>query len=48
MSWERFRCITDCKKYPKECISENLFIETADVMVNEGLESFLVNYRTKS
>lgn len=36
MSWERFRCITDCKRYPKECISENLFMETADVMVNEG------------
>lgn len=36
MSWERFRCIIDCKKYPKECISENLIMETADVMVNEG------------
>lgn len=20
MSWERFRCITDCEKYPDECI----------------------------
>lgn len=20
MSWERFRCITDCDKYPDECI----------------------------
>lgn len=36
MSWERFRCITDCKKYPKECISENLIMEHADAMVNEG------------
>ncbi|CRK86297.1 CLUMA_CG000061, isoform A [Clunio marinus] len=36
MTWERFRCITDCEKYPKECISENLIMETADVMVSEG------------
>lgn len=36
MSWERFRCITDCDKYPNECISERLFIEMADIMVNEG------------
>ncbi|XP_070507518.1 alpha-N-acetylgalactosaminidase-like [Chironomus tepperi] len=36
MSWERFRCITDCDKYPDECISERLFIEMADIMVNEG------------
>lgn len=37
MAWERFRCITDCKKYPKECISENLIMEMADAMVDEGL-----------
>ena len=36
MSWERFRCITDCKKYPDECISEQLFKRTADLMVSEG------------
>lgn len=36
MSWERFRCITDCDKYPDECISERLFIEMADIMVKEG------------
>jgi len=36
MSWERFRCITDCKTYPKECISENLIVEMADIMVKEG------------
>lgn len=37
MTWERFRCITDCEKYPKECISENLIMETADIMASEGL-----------
>lgn len=36
MSWERFRCITDCKRWPKECISENLFMEMADIMAEEG------------
>ncbi|CAH0696001.1 unnamed protein product [Spodoptera exigua] len=36
LTWERFRCITDCKKYPNECISENLIKRTADLMVNEG------------
>lgn len=40
MSWERFRCITDCAKHPKECISENLIMEMADIMVDEGLERF--------
>ncbi|EDV37725.1 uncharacterized protein Dana_GF11268, isoform B [Drosophila ananassae] len=36
MSWERFRCITDCKLYPNECISENLFSRHADLLVSEG------------
>ncbi|XP_075168178.1 alpha-N-acetylgalactosaminidase isoform X2 [Haematobia irritans] len=36
MHWERFRCITDCKKYPDECISENLFKRTTDLLVDEG------------
>ncbi|XP_055613035.1 alpha-N-acetylgalactosaminidase-like [Uranotaenia lowii] len=36
MTWERFRCITDCKKYPDECISEQLIKRTADLMVSEG------------
>lgn len=36
MSWERFRCITDCDKYPDDCISERLFMEMADVMVRDG------------
>uniref|UniRef100_A0A182QQ15 Alpha-galactosidase n=1 Tax=Anopheles farauti TaxID=69004 RepID=A0A182QQ15_9DIPT len=36
MSWERYRCITDCKKYPDECISEKLFKRMADLMVSEG------------
>ncbi|CAK1553004.1 unnamed protein product [Leptosia nina] len=36
LTWQRFRCITDCKKYPDECISEALIHRTADKMVSEG------------
>jgi len=36
MSWERYRCITDCKTYPDECISENLFKRAADKMASDG------------
>ncbi|KAG7301629.1 hypothetical protein JYU34_014606 [Plutella xylostella] len=36
LTWERYRCITDCKKYPDECISEALIKRTADLMVSEG------------
>ncbi|CAB0005315.1 unnamed protein product [Nesidiocoris tenuis] len=36
MTWQRFRCITDCAKYPDECISERLIKRTADLMVEKG------------
>ncbi|XP_072943058.1 alpha-N-acetylgalactosaminidase-like isoform X2 [Epargyreus clarus] len=36
LSWQRFRCITDCKKYPNECISEDLIQRQALLMVSEG------------
>ncbi|XP_067000152.2 alpha-N-acetylgalactosaminidase isoform X2 [Anabrus simplex] len=36
MTWERFRCETNCKDYPDECISEKLIRDTADMMVSEG------------
>ncbi|XP_030748155.1 alpha-N-acetylgalactosaminidase-like [Sitophilus oryzae] len=36
LSWERFRCLVDCQKYPSECISENLFKRTADKMASDG------------
>ncbi|XP_032520190.2 alpha-N-acetylgalactosaminidase [Danaus plexippus] len=36
LTWQRFRCITDCDKYPNECISESLIKRMADIMVNEG------------
>ncbi|XP_071477917.1 alpha-N-acetylgalactosaminidase-like isoform X1 [Diadema antillarum] len=36
LAWERFRCNIDCKNDPKNCISENLFKEMADRLVEDG------------
>ncbi|XP_022920563.2 alpha-N-acetylgalactosaminidase-like isoform X1 [Onthophagus taurus] len=36
MTWQRFRCIVDCKSYPDECISENLIKRQAELMVQDG------------
>ncbi|KAG8227457.1 hypothetical protein J437_LFUL015843 [Ladona fulva] len=36
MSWQRFRCVTDCVNYPDDCISDKLFRTMADHMVSEG------------
>ena len=36
LSWERFRCNTDCDQDPEFCISENLFKQMADMMVTGG------------
>ncbi|GLG93369.1 Probable alpha-galactosidase A, partial [Gryllus bimaculatus] len=36
MSWERFRCIIDCQRFPDECISDRLFRTAADLLVSEG------------
>ncbi|CAB3251199.1 unnamed protein product [Arctia plantaginis] len=36
LSWLRFGCTIDCDSQPTECISENLIMRTADLMVSEG------------
>lgn len=36
LSWERFRCMTDCKNRPSECISERLYMDIADRLVADG------------
>jgi len=36
LSWERFRCDTDCQAHPDTCISEKLIMQMADLMVSEG------------
>ncbi|XP_029985158.1 alpha-N-acetylgalactosaminidase-like [Sphaeramia orbicularis] len=36
LAWERFRCDIDCENDPKNCISENLFIDMADRLSEDG------------
>lgn len=36
MTWQRFRCTTDCQNYPNECISEALIKRTVDALVKDG------------
>ncbi|XP_054647464.1 alpha-galactosidase A isoform X1 [Dunckerocampus dactyliophorus] len=36
LHWERFMCNIDCDSDPENCISERLFMQMADVMVDEG------------
>ncbi|XP_076446682.1 alpha-N-acetylgalactosaminidase-like [Babylonia areolata] len=36
LSWERYRCNTDCTNQPDECISEKLYMAQADRMVSDG------------
>ncbi|XP_023036204.1 alpha-N-acetylgalactosaminidase isoform X1 [Drosophila willistoni] len=36
MPFERYRCMTDCVRFPRDCISERLFRRTADLLVSEG------------
>lgn len=38
MSWERFRCNTDCKNDPENCIGERLFRQMGDMLVKILLE----------
>lgn len=36
LAWERYRCDIDCKNDPKNCISEQLFIDMADRLAEDG------------
>ena len=36
MSWEIFRCKSDCAKEPDNCISERLYHQQADALVSQG------------
>lgn len=36
LSWQRFRCNTDCINDPDNCISERLLMKMADIMASEG------------
>ena len=36
LSWEKFRCNLDCARDPRNCISERLYHEQADALVQGG------------
>eukprot|EP00484_Ammonia_sp_Unknown_P017441 CAMPEP_0197035564 /NCGR_PEP_ID=MMETSP1384-20130603/13327_1 /TAXON_ID=29189 /ORGANISM="Ammonia sp." /LENGTH=421 /DNA_ID=CAMNT_0042465643 /DNA_START=10 /DNA_END=1275 /DNA_ORIENTATION=+ len=36
LSWERFRCELDCTDYPDDCINEQLYMQMADRLANDG------------
>ncbi|XP_053400322.1 alpha-N-acetylgalactosaminidase-like [Mercenaria mercenaria] len=36
VSWERYRCNIDCENDPDNCISEQLYMTMADLLVSEG------------
>nr|XP_004542036.1 alpha-N-acetylgalactosaminidase [Maylandia zebra] len=36
LAWERYRCDIDCENDPKNCISENLFMDMADRLAEDG------------
>ena len=36
LSWQRFRCNTDCTNDPDHCISEDLYTSMADRLANDG------------
>ncbi|ESP00011.1 hypothetical protein LOTGIDRAFT_158234 [Lottia gigantea] len=44
LSWERFRCNTDCKNDPDNCISEKLYKTMADLLVSEGYKDVGYEY----
>ena len=49
MSWQRFRCETNCTEEPDACINEALYKSTADAIAAGGADSYLAaGYSTVS
>lgn len=44
MDWERFRCNTDCKNDPDNCIGEKLFMDMATRMAEDGFKDVGYKY----
>ncbi|XP_026149916.1 alpha-N-acetylgalactosaminidase-like isoform X2 [Mastacembelus armatus] len=44
MAWERFRCDVDCRDDPENCISEGLFRDMADRLVEDGWKELGYEY----
>uniref|UniRef100_A0A5K3G1X0 Alpha-galactosidase n=1 Tax=Mesocestoides corti TaxID=53468 RepID=A0A5K3G1X0_MESCO len=36
LTWQRYRCQTDCKNYPDDCISEDLIVRQAKHLAADG------------
>eukprot|EP01084_Bolivina_argentea_P097412 175107_1 len=36
LSWQRFRCETNCEMYPNDCINAQLYMDMADRLANDG------------
>ena len=36
MSWVRFACEINCTLYPKDCINQDLYMEMADMLADQG------------
>ncbi|KAF4676461.1 hypothetical protein FOL47_006099 [Perkinsus chesapeaki] len=44
LSWEKYRCETNCKKHPKSCINEDLYKRMADALVDQGYKDVGYEY----
>ncbi|XP_067832921.1 alpha-galactosidase A [Heptranchias perlo] len=44
LHWERFLCNIDCQGDPHNCISEQLYVQMADIMAAEGWKDVGYNY----
>eukprot|EP00058_Branchiostoma_floridae_P015500 XP_002600988.1 hypothetical protein BRAFLDRAFT_232493 [Branchiostoma floridae] len=44
LAWERFRCNVDCVDDPYNCISEQLFMQMADRLAEDGWKELGYNY----
>ncbi|XP_035682064.1 alpha-N-acetylgalactosaminidase-like isoform X3 [Branchiostoma floridae] len=44
LAWERFRCNVDCVDDPYNCISEELFMQMADRLAEDGWKELGYNY----
>ena len=44
LSWERYGCETDCKTFPSQCISQQLYVDMADRLVELGLDKLGYKY----
>lgn len=44
LNWERFMCETDCQKYPRGCVNEQLYLDMATRLVEDGYQSLGYTY----